>query len=44
MKQIEYIMGKNPMNMSYIVGYGKKFPRHVHHRGASIPNDHKHYS
>ena len=21
-----------------------KFPRHVHHRGASIPNDDKHYS
>jgi hypothetical protein len=39
MKQIEYIMGKNPMNMSYIVGYEKKFPRHVHHRGASIPDD-----
>ncbi|KAK2443037.1 hypothetical protein P8452_21427 [Trifolium repens] len=37
--QIEYIMGKNPMNMSYIVGYEKKFPRHVHHRGASIPDD-----
>ena len=44
MKQMDYIMGKNPMNMSYIVGYGKKFPRHVHHRGASIPNDHKNYS
>ncbi|XP_045822932.1 endoglucanase 12-like [Trifolium pratense] len=42
--QIEYIMGKNPMNMSYIVGYDNKFPRHVHHRGASTPNDHKHYS
>lgn len=44
MKQIDYIMGKNPMKMSYIVGYGNKFPRHVHHRGASIPNDHKQYS
>ncbi|XP_027341872.1 endoglucanase 7 [Abrus precatorius] len=42
--QIDYILGKNPMKMSYIVGYGKKFPRHVHHRGASTPNDHKHYS
>lgn len=37
-------MGINPMNMSYIVGYGKKFPTHVHHRGASIPNNHKIYS
>ncbi|XP_039688768.1 endoglucanase 7 [Medicago truncatula] len=42
--QMDYIMCKNPMNMSYIVGYGNKFPRHVHHRGASIPNDDKHYS
>ncbi|KAG2719016.1 hypothetical protein I3843_03G238500 [Carya illinoinensis] len=42
--QMDYILGKNPMNMSYVVGYGTKFPRHVHHRGASTPNDHKHYS
>ncbi|XP_050205173.1 endoglucanase 7 [Mercurialis annua] len=42
--QIDYILGKNPMNMSYVVGYGTKFPRHVHHRGASIPNDKKKYS
>ncbi|KAG4906844.1 hypothetical protein AAZX31_20G054000 [Glycine max] len=42
--QIEYILGKNPMKMSYIVGFGNKFPKHVHHRGASIPNDHKHRS
>uniref|UniRef100_A0A2N9EH71 Endoglucanase n=1 Tax=Fagus sylvatica TaxID=28930 RepID=A0A2N9EH71_FAGSY len=42
--QMDYILGKNPMNMSYLVGYGKKFPRHVHHRGASTPNDHKYYS
>ncbi|KAF5482306.1 hypothetical protein F2P56_002888 [Juglans regia] len=42
--QMDYILGKNPMNMSYVVGYGTKFPRHVHHRGASTPNDHKYYS
>ncbi|KAL9319476.1 hypothetical protein ACSQ67_011315 [Phaseolus vulgaris] len=42
--QVDYILGKNPMKMSYIVGFGNKFPRHVHHRGASIPNDHKHHS
>ena len=30
------------MNMSYVVGYGKKYPKQVHHRGASIPsNAHK---
>ncbi|KAK4751873.1 hypothetical protein SAY87_020671 [Trapa incisa] len=42
--QINYILGDNPMKMSYVVGYGTKFPRHVHHRGASIPNDKKSYS
>ncbi|KAH7569767.1 hypothetical protein JRO89_XS06G0263800 [Xanthoceras sorbifolium] len=42
--QMNYILGKNPMKMSYVVGFGKKFPRHVHHRGASIPQDNKKYS
>lgn len=37
-------MGKNPMKMSYVVGFGKKFPRHVHHRGASIPKNNVKYS
>ncbi|KQK21861.1 endoglucanase 9 [Brachypodium distachyon] len=35
--QIEYILGKNPLKMSYVVGYGNHYPKHVHHRGASIP-------
>ncbi|KAK8482814.1 hypothetical protein V6N11_047045 [Hibiscus sabdariffa] len=34
--QADYILGKNPKSMSYIVGYGPKYPTHVHHRGASI--------
>ncbi|KAJ6982810.1 endoglucanase 12-like [Populus alba x Populus x berolinensis] len=42
--QINYILGDNPMKMSYVVGYGTKFPRHIHHRGASIPNDKRRYS
>ncbi|KAK0579148.1 hypothetical protein LWI29_021797 [Acer saccharum] len=42
--QMDYILGKNPMKMSYVVGFGNKFPRHVHHRGASIPHDNKKYS
>ncbi|KAJ4844213.1 Endoglucanase 12 [Turnera subulata] len=42
--QINYILGDNPMKMSYVVGYGKKFPRYVHHRGASIPHDKTRYS
>ncbi|KAI3501708.1 hypothetical protein L1887_29676 [Cichorium endivia] len=42
--QMDYILGKNPMNMSYVVGFGKKYPTHVHHRGASIPNNNVKYS
>ncbi|KAJ0112026.1 hypothetical protein Patl1_01952 [Pistacia atlantica] len=34
--QLDYILGSNPMNMSYLVGYGSKYPTRVHHRGASI--------
>ncbi|KDP39180.1 hypothetical protein JCGZ_00937 [Jatropha curcas] len=34
--QVDYILGANPMNMSYLVGYGSKYPQKVHHRGASI--------
>ncbi|KAK4858424.1 hypothetical protein QYF36_016164 [Acer negundo] len=42
--QMDYILGKNPMKMSYVVGFGNKFPRHVHHRGASMPRDKIKYS
>ncbi|XP_068666810.1 endoglucanase 12-like [Aristolochia californica] len=42
--QVNYILGKNPQKMSYVVGYGTKYPKHVHHRGASIPTDGKKYS
>ncbi|XP_051117057.1 endoglucanase 5 [Andrographis paniculata] len=34
--QADYILGKNPESMSYLVGYGRNYPVHVHHRGASI--------
>lgn len=34
--QADYILGKNPKSMSYMVGYGQSYPSHVHHRGASI--------
>lgn len=39
--QADYVLGKNPMKMSFIVGYGDKYPQFVHHRGASIPVDAK---
>lgn len=35
--QADYVLGDNPMGMSFLVGYGDKFPQFVHHRGASIP-------
>ncbi|CAI9270477.1 unnamed protein product [Lactuca saligna] len=37
MSQADYVLGDNPMKMSYLVGYGNKYPQYVHHRGASIP-------
>ncbi|KAF3446764.1 hypothetical protein FNV43_RR11944 [Rhamnella rubrinervis] len=39
--QADYVLGDNPMKMSYLVGYGDKYPQYVHHRGASIPVDAK---
>ena len=32
--QMEYIMGKNPMNRCYIVGYAENSAKHPHHRAA----------
>ncbi|KAL6227045.1 hypothetical protein ACLB2K_001004 [Fragaria x ananassa] len=37
--QADYALGKNPMKMSYLVGYGSNYPQQVHHRGSSIPVD-----
>lgn len=36
--QVDYILGSNPLGMSYMVGYGKKFPQRIHHRGSSLPS------
>jgi hypothetical protein len=33
--QIDYILGKNPNNMSYVVGFGDKYPKYPHHRAAN---------
>ncbi|XP_043717091.1 endoglucanase 8-like [Telopea speciosissima] len=40
--QVDYILGNNPMNMSYMVGYGEKFPEKIHHRGSSLPSMDQH--
>uniref|UniRef100_N1QX90 Endoglucanase n=1 Tax=Aegilops tauschii TaxID=37682 RepID=N1QX90_AEGTA len=34
--QVDYVLGSNPRGISYLVGYGAKFPARVHHRAASI--------
>jgi len=36
--QVDYILGSNPLGMSYMVGYGPKFPQRIHHRGSSLPS------
>lgn len=36
--QINYILGENPLNMSYMVGYGSRFPQRIHHRASSLPS------
>ncbi|KAG2406560.1 Endoglucanase 17 [Vigna angularis] len=37
-KQVDYLLGENPLKMSYMVGYGPRFPRRIHHRGSSLPS------
>ncbi|BAZ43629.1 putative endoglucanase [Chondrocystis sp. NIES-4102] len=32
--QINYILGENPAQRSYLIGYGKNYPRNPHHRTA----------
>ncbi|XP_037460491.1 endoglucanase 22-like [Triticum dicoccoides] len=34
--QTDYVLGANPAGVSYLVGYGQRLPRRMHHRGASI--------
>ncbi|XP_059443371.1 endoglucanase-like [Corylus avellana] len=36
--QVDYILGNNPKKMSYMVGFGNKYPKQLHHRGSSIPS------
>lgn len=41
-KQVDYILGDNPAKMSYMVGFGERYPQHVHHRGSSLPSARAH--
>ncbi|MFZ5989530.1 MAG: glycoside hydrolase family 9 protein [Bacillota bacterium] len=33
--QIDYMLGTNPRNSSYVVGFGNNYPKFPHHRAAS---------
>jgi hypothetical protein len=37
-RQVDYILGKNPAGTSFMVGFGDRYPRRLHHRGASMPS------
>lgn len=37
-QQIDYALGKNPLKISYMVGFGDQSPLRVHHRGAQGGN------
>ncbi|XP_058077027.1 endoglucanase 17 [Magnolia sinica] len=37
-RQVDYLLGDNPMRMSYMVGYGGRYPQRIHHRGSSLPS------
>ena len=32
--QYDYVLGSNPLNLSYLVGYGARWPQRTHHRNA----------
>ncbi|KAG6606068.1 hypothetical protein SDJN03_03385, partial [Cucurbita argyrosperma subsp. sororia] len=42
--QVDYILGENPLKMSYMVGFGSKYPLKLHHRASSIPSIKAHLS
>lgn len=40
--QVDYILGSNPLGMSYMMGHGEKFPEKMHHRGSTMPSIDEH--
>ena len=34
-KQVDYMLGDNPENISYVVGFGDRYPLRPHHRAAT---------
>jgi hypothetical protein len=49
-RQVNYCLGQNPSNRSYVVGFGTNPPKHPHHRTAhgswsdqqTVPANHRH--
>uniref|UniRef100_A0A7N0TD52 Endoglucanase n=1 Tax=Kalanchoe fedtschenkoi TaxID=63787 RepID=A0A7N0TD52_KALFE len=37
-RQVDYILGDNPLGLSYMVGYSNNYPQRIHHRGSSLPS------
>lgn len=35
---MDYLLGDNPLKMSFMVGYGPRYPIRIHHRGSSLPS------
>jgi endoglucanase len=50
MQQLNYALGSNPRNSSYLIGFGASSPQHPHHRTAhgswadsqTLPTNHRH--
>lgn len=38
MSQIHYMLGDNKLDMSYLIGYGDKYPQNPHHRSRYMYN------
>ena len=39
--QMDYILGNNSYNYSFLLGYGDKWPTHIHHRAANPGDGHQ---
>jgi endoglucanase len=37
-RQVDYVLGDNPLGMLYMVDYGARWARRIHHRGSSLPS------
>lgn len=39
LKALDYLLGKNPLDMSFVTGFGTKSPKHPHHRPSQSDNN-----